>query len=437
MTAEVIILNKSAVALAADSAVTVGEGDAGKTYNTVNKVFTLSKHYPVGVMIYANAEYMGIPFETIIKMYRQGLGRRPEARIDDYATKFTHYLGGTIFTSEQQQAANAQRMWHVVFDAMNDDIRNLIRAELRSKGDCTATRRKDIITSISERHLTALESAAVFPGFDKKTPSAITRQYKAQYEAAKDANIVECPNKVVEVLWRKLAGLAITKQHDYPMYSGVVVTGFGESEVFPQYTLTQVSGIVAGVRRSQVTGKQGIAHDGPHSGIVPFAQSEMVGRFMDGVDRSYENYVAGSTIDALRTLANAIIDVHVPGAESDKDATKSEVEKLIVSSAAALRDNANEWRRKRFVNPILDALINLPKEDLANLAEALVNLTSIKRRVSTERETVGGPIDVAVISKGDGFVWSKRKHYFRPELNPQFAANYWSASKKEDAGGRP
>ena len=63
----------------------------------------------------------------------------------------------------------------------------------------------------------------------------------------------------------------------------------------------------------------------------------------------------------------------------------------------------------------------LPKEELAELAEALVNLTSLKRRVSPADETVGGPIDVAIISKGDGLVWIKRKHYFKPELNPRYS----------------
>lgn len=58
------------------------------------------------------------------------------------------------------------------------------------------------------------------------------------------------------------------------------------------------------------------------------------------------------------------------------------------------------------------------------MAEALVSLTAFKRRVSMDTETVGGPIDVAVISKGDGFVWIKRKHYFGADLNPQFFAKY-------------
>lgn len=62
----------------------------------------------------------------------------------------------------------------------------------------------------------------------------------------------------------------------------------------------------------------------------------------------------------------------------------------------------------------------LPKDELGAMAEALINLTSLKRRVTTEKETVGGPTDVALISKGDGFVWVKRKHYFESGLNPDF-----------------
>jgi hypothetical protein len=58
------------------------------------------------------------------------------------------------------------------------------------------------------------------------------------------------------------------------------------------------------------------------------------------------------------------------------------------------------------------------------VAEALVNLTSFKRRVTMDAETVGGPVDVCVITKGDGLVWIKRKHYFNPELNHSFFKNY-------------
>jgi hypothetical protein len=84
------------------------------------------------------------------------------------------------------------------------------------------------------------------------------------------------------------------------------------------------------------------------------------------------------------------------------------------------------WKeqREQIWKPVLRITGSLPKDELAAMAEALVNLTKFRRRVTTERETVGGPIDVAVITKGDGFVWIKRKHYFSPEYNPRAMARY-------------
>ena len=73
----------------------------------------------------------------------------------------------------------------------------------------------------------------------------------------------------------------------------------------------------------------------------------------------------------------------------------------------------------------LDAVAALPKDELAAMAESLVSLTILKRRVSMTAETVGGAIDVAVISKGDGLIWVKRKHYFKSDMNHQFLANYY------------
>lgn len=88
--------------------------------------------------------------------------------------------------------------------------------------------------------------------------------------------------------------------------------------------------------------------------------------------------------------------------------------------------NLKNYRRQHFSGPITKVITVLPKDELAEMAESLVNITSFKRRVSMDSETVGGPIDVAVISKGDGFIWIKKKHYFNPELNMKFFKNYFN-----------
>src|SRR5262245_20254388 len=92
MTAEVAVMNKLAVALAADSAVTVRGRTQPKIYDTVNKLFALSKYHPVGVMVYGGAEFMGIPWESIIKVYRSTLRKRHFPSLNEYATHFLTFL---------------------------------------------------------------------------------------------------------------------------------------------------------------------------------------------------------------------------------------------------------------------------------------------------------------------------------------------------------
>jgi hypothetical protein len=75
MTAEVGVMNRLGVALAADSAVSIGY-DAGKIWTSADKLFQLTHAAPVGVMIYGNADFVGIPWETIVKEYRRKLGHR-------------------------------------------------------------------------------------------------------------------------------------------------------------------------------------------------------------------------------------------------------------------------------------------------------------------------------------------------------------------------
>ena len=100
---------------------------------------------------------------------------------------------------------------------------------------------------------------------------------------------------------------------------------------------------------------------------------------------------------------------------------------LFKSSQKMLKEflgDLNKYKKEEFSDPVLAVVAVLPRDELASMAESLIKLTSFKRRVSMDDETVAGAIDVAVISKSDGFVWINRKRYFDKELNPRFFANY-------------
>jgi hypothetical protein len=128
-----------------------------------------------------------------------------------------------------------------------------------------------------------------------------------------------------------------------------------------------------------------------------------------------------------------VVDFAGRATEEERRNVQAELIRIGRSIIEDFEDRWSQWEHKKFVGPVLDIVGDLPKDDLAAMAESLVNLTSFKRRITAEAETVGGPIDVAIISKGDGFVWIKRKHYFQKDLNPAFFANYYP---REDDGIR-
>jgi hypothetical protein len=61
----------------------------------------------------------------------------------------------------------------------------------------------------------------------------------------------------------------------------------------------------------------------------------------------------------------------------------------------------------------------MPIQDAIDLARFLVETTIglVKFSVNRPQKTVGGPIEIAAITKHEGFKWIQRKHFYRAELN--------------------
>ena len=78
-------------------------------------------------------------------------------------------------------------------------------------------------------------------------------------------------------------------------------------------------------------------------------------------------------------------------------------------------DYMREEIMQGYDQPFMGAVSALRRQDLAKMAEALVALTAFLMRMTADQnETVTEPIDVALLSKGDGFIWIKHKGLVRP-----------------------
>jgi len=65
----------------------------------------------------------------------------------------------------------------------------------------------------------------------------------------------------------------------------------------------------------------------------------------------------------------------------------------------------------------------MPIQDAIDLANFLVETTTQFTRFAPGPATVGGPTEIATITKHEGFKWIKRKHYFNTILNPEGSRN--------------
>ncbi|NKC15215.1 MAG: hypothetical protein GKR94_24385 [Gammaproteobacteria bacterium] len=423
MTAEVAILNKAAVVLASDSAMTLGE--SGKVYPT-NKLFTLSKYHPVGVMVYNNAEFMGVPWETLVKMFREQLGHEDLPTVNDYVEAFFNFLLTAPICDAAQRESNLLRIAEDLFGEIRIRAVHQLQDLFNTKGRYST---RDISQALSAsvdaciNYCVGLNSCSALDTLDV---DRLLRSHRNQLSDCADH--VFSGFQLSQAFRRKLTlALAsfIRSKDVSDGSSSVVVAGFGADELFTTLAEIETDGVLGDRLKHEIIRSVDIGRASTKASIIPFAQSEMVHRFMEGVDYEFLDYLGNSAEQLLYQFGKEVLDAHSPLSGARKRWVLKGLRSAAQKRIEAFSQDAQAFRRQKFVTPITEIVAHLPKEELASMAETLVGLTSLKRRVSAEQETVGGPVDVAVISKGDGFVWIKRKHYFNPQLNPQFLHNYF------------
>jgi hypothetical protein len=420
VTAEIAILNKTAVALAADSAVTISAGSSQeKIYDTADKLFELSDEIPIGVMINSDMNFMETPIPVLIKDYR-GL-RRCFNRVEEAATDFLTYLHQFGRSSPETIKAEHFRrtVTPIVERVQQRATESFVQRfpKVMEEGGNLDEVKDEVVSTQIEVMRQSLHSASpsdMIGGkiirLNKRDEEVLNDVVQRQLTIANDAQKEALKTAIRENLHK--GGLSRST-------TGVVFAGFGRSELFPTLLAFQMEGILSDRLKFKRTYHVDIDRRGVGASVIPFAQREMVERFLYGLDGSIERQITQFCQSSVPKIREEILE-SLEMSDEDRAALNEKAklaervffDGLAQESFAAIRQQSRSE---------IEGMVEfMPKPELAKMAEALVNLTSIKRRVSRGMETVGGAIDVAVISKSEGFIWVKRKHYFPEELNYRF-----------------
>lgn len=424
MTSEVVIANNQCVVMAADSAVTTA---GSKVHDSALKLFSLSKTEPVGVMIYGSASYLGTPWETIIKVFCDELCDEKLPSLKSYCERFVEHLDAKLYWSSLRQGFWVEFIVAEVLEDLKQPLRQYIRQCATQAEQFSQDGATQIIRAWFEEKKASLEGADIIYSDCDAIASRIREEFDANISAlvSQELEVIDANNSAAAELVIEIVCYLLVRPYEFQTATGIVIAGYGDKQLYPEIVSIKFDGVIDGTPRHWL--------DEPHSAdlndedvdavVLPFAQDDVMNTLLCGISPRLEGFL-GSVLssrdqyllEALRHLEN-----HMEGDLAEA------VSKLCVDVESRwdeFQQGYQKFVQANFMEPLFTATSSLTKADMAMMAETLVNVTAFKRKISMDVNSVGGPVDVAVLSKGDGLVWVKRKHYFPPELNYHFFQNY-------------
>lgn len=183
MTAEVAILNKGAVALAADSAVTISGSGPLKIYNSVNKIFELHDESPVGILIYGSMDFMGIHLETIIKQYRRDRSRKTSfAHVKEFSIDFRNYLESEVRYTADHELLNVGEILYAHYSELRERVAIEARQQVRTVGKLGKRDINRIYTECVDKYLAEVEETDKSECFRRVAEKSVFSKYATLHD---------------------------------------------------------------------------------------------------------------------------------------------------------------------------------------------------------------------------------------------------------------
>lgn len=416
MTTEILMLNKDGVVVAADSAVTTEQGQSPhpRYSKSANKIFDLSHHGFVALTIFASAEIDYLPWQLAIREFRKFDSTQDELpKLIDYSKALISFLesNSSLFPdtllSNVLQGALTKSVLHILNRAKYR-YTTLVKANATDEDRINAwvDARNEISASLNALPAHSLLDGTELDAFVDSINN-FREQLSNHLSQSLDYHLVD-PDELLE-----LAKLQLLKNPEEVLrYTGLVFAGYGATEIFPSYDHIIIYGHVGHKLIWATQRSYEITHTND-AWIQAFAQSSMIDRFTDGFDSSLRMIISDESRNMINKFSEGLQSQNIIIDEGF----------LADISNRVHQDFMDSWTGKNWDNnfhPLRRVLNGLSIQEMGYLAESLLVLEELRERVTSPSESVGGPIDVAVVTKSEGLIWLKRKHYFETDLNHRY-----------------
>lgn len=407
MSVGVCIINRNGIALAADSA---GTYTGNKMfYNSMNKVFSLSRKSVYGAITYGATTIYNVSIDQVLKEFRSYLdSKEPMEDFFEILPLFETFINqnNSYYRFDVAEATHCNGLIKELVVKWGNKIKAVVS---------TKDAESKIATILNELS-TLMNNSITIENYDIST--YIQTEYNNYFNTHVGIVVPELNSFPAQkdYFWNCICNyfnLSLTNETNNLM--GLFLAGYGKFDAFPKFIHIELYRVVGGKVKYRLVEKYEESNN--HAQIVPLAQPDVILTFCRGISNTFINYIP-QKVDSL--VASKIDSL--PNTYSDEQ--KNELKTFLCPIQSEISSAITATIERDNVKPILDSVQLIPLPEMAFLAENLVNITSLKRTfaIDGKQQTVGGPTDVAVMSKGDGFVWIKRKHYFDNKINLDYVA---------------
>jgi hypothetical protein len=412
MTSEIAVMNQRAVALAADSAITLIGGGSVVVRNDQRKLFNLVEGRPIGLMFFGVADLMGHPWEHLIEHYQKKVRPKQFAHVRDYAVSFTGMLDNLEeFLPRAKQSDEYRRLLASVFRYIFH-LAQFLSDSAEGEKPQDAAILEAAIERVWRDYQTRPDGSPRpdLPCFPVNFGAVVARDYAKEIDeliAYGFGAFQLSPDARARL--KAIAVFAVTKDLFLEDVTGLVFAGFGTEERYPNVVTYFLSAIVGGyVKRAEAS--YDTIDSEVRSKIRVFADSEVTNAFIRGIDFNLERRLYGG----FRMMMDGLVEQVVGAFPQVEGTQRAEVagrfqRDLVPRYLDAFRGMIADYQQQTFINPVLRVLEIAARNELAETARDLVSLNIFKKKIMAQKETVGGAIDVAVISRENGFQWFSKQ----------------------------
>lgn len=398
MTSQIILGNGHGIALASDSAVTMGRS---RTYDTSEKIYPLPYPHCIAVLHAGNVHFHGMPYTTLINEWAKSLGGVPLRSVPYYVESFRKFLVDEMsgWVSESDLARDFISALGEEFSRIYHDLRPG-DSPLDETG-ALAIWRKEV------GYIESLEDEFSLGQSHKRWADAIFQKFLPGGAFGKTWSITElieywfddvARSEEIDKLIHQYAWLSISKHYPTSDVSRALLTftGYGLDHIVPAYVSLAMFGAIEQTIVWDMSEVNWAVRTG--GGMYLLSLSGQT----DAIDLFFRGYDINLVEATKAAVSGALHDAEA--APADGPPTTQSIEDYSTLNRA-IEGTFERFAESSSLSALRHTIAGMPLGTLASTARRVIDLQSLSLDIRGRLPTVGGPVRTGVITKSGGFEW--------------------------------